>query len=143
MKPSVDQRVGVALPGEVGVDVFTGSPGTLVRFGCHTYFWTWQPEFRFDASSGSEYFIMVSVPSGWVDAVSISFDVAPQGPSNDDFSSATVIGSYDFTDTVDADVRRSGSTIRFARIGVPNTRFGTATRRRPTPASISTPSVAR
>ena len=46
---------------------------------------------------------MVSVPSGWVDAVSISFDVAPQGPSNDDFSSATVIGSYDFTDTVDAD----------------------------------------
>jgi hypothetical protein len=103
MTPSVDQRVGVTLPGEVGVDVFTGSPGTLVKFGCHTYFWTWQPEFRFDASSGSEYFIMVSVPSGWVDAVSISFDVAPQGPSNDDFSSATVIGSYDFTDTVDAD----------------------------------------
>jgi hypothetical protein len=101
--PSADERVRVTLPLEVGVDVFTGSPGALVKFACHTYSFTFQTAFRFDAASGTQYFVMVSVPGGWTDPVSISSDVAPPGPPNDDFGAATVIGSYDFTDTVDAD----------------------------------------
>jgi hypothetical protein len=102
--PSVEERVRVTLPLEVGVDVFTGAPGSLVKFGCHTYSFTFQPPFRWDATVGTQYFVMVSVPGGWTDPFTITFDVAPPGPVNDDFGNATVIDTFDFTDTnVDAD----------------------------------------
>jgi hypothetical protein len=101
--PSVDERVRVTLPLEVGVDVFTGGPGSLVKFACHTYSWTFQPPFRWDAMSGTQYYVMVSVPGGWTDPVTVTFDEAPPGPANDDFGNATLIDTFDFTDTVDAD----------------------------------------
>jgi hypothetical protein len=102
--PSVDERIRVTLPLEVGVDVFTGAPDSLVKFGCHTYSFTFQPPFRWDATSGTPYYVMVSVPGGWTDPVTITLDVAPPGPGNDDFGNATLIDTFDFTDTnVDAD----------------------------------------
>jgi hypothetical protein len=102
MTPAADDRIAVSLPGYVGVDVFTGSPGALTKVACHTYSWTFQPEFRFDPTPGTKYYIMISVPADWSASFPITLDVAPPGPPNDDFDSATMVESLDFTDTVDA-----------------------------------------
>jgi hypothetical protein len=101
MTPGQNDRISVSLPGYVGVDVFTGSPGSLTMVACHTFSWEFQPEFRFDPDAGTQYYLMVSVPADWTDPVAITFDLAPPGPTNDDFDSATVIDPLDFTDTVE------------------------------------------
>ena len=95
--PVVSTRFTIELSREgVGVDVFTGSRGDLTKVACLT---TSQiSSFRFDALSGTEYFIMISARWGWSVELAISIDVAPPGPPNDDFDSATTVNDFTFAD---------------------------------------------
>jgi hypothetical protein len=74
--------------------VFTGAPGSLTRFACMTY---WEPDFRFDAVGGTQYYILVAAAGD----LPMTIDKAGPGPDNDAFEDAKVIDGYDYVDTID------------------------------------------
>ena len=106
LTPSANQRVKftTSAPYSVALDLYTGTRGHLVRVACYprSYF---VPPFSADLDAGVTYYLMASMP--WTSGVNltVSAEIAPPGPANDDFDSATEINSQPFhisVDTTDA-----------------------------------------
>ena len=101
--PSVSERVSFDADGAgmyVGLDLFTGNPSSLVRVACLRA--QYEERLRFDVTPGTTYYLLVSVPAHWTAVMSVSGDIAPPWPPNDDFDDAIEIDSPAFTHTIDA-----------------------------------------
>jgi hypothetical protein len=106
LTPSANQRAKftTSAPHSVALDLYTGTRGHLVHVACYprSYF---VPPFSVDLDAGATYYLMASTP--WTTGVNltVSAEIAPPGPANDDFDSATEINSQPFhisVDTTDA-----------------------------------------
>ncbi len=79
-------------PGAV-LSVYTGTRGALAQIACG------ESQVRFEALAGQTYYFMVGIIPG--PQVTLSVDVAPPPPPNDEFDHATVVETLPFSETLD------------------------------------------
>jgi hypothetical protein len=101
LTPVLSQRVSFTTNAgvSIGLDLFTGTRGALTRVACTRN--GYQTRLPYDVVAGTTYYLMVSAPSGWEIDLTVSAEIAPSGPPNDDFGSATQISSHAFADALD------------------------------------------
>jgi hypothetical protein len=101
LTPNSNERVSFTTNAgfSIGLDLFTGTRGSLVRVACTKN--GAQTRLGSDLVAGTTYYLMVSAPSGFGGDLTVAAEIAPLGPSNDDFDSATQIASHAFLDALD------------------------------------------